>query len=124
MGANTSSGVVGELERLRERRYAFQDPGLALDPPIISTHSEDVAEVWTESDYRLGVRFFDGTSGIVEMKEMIFGVNAGVFAALANVEEFEKVGIGYGAVMWANGLDLAPDAMYEELKANGVWVLR
>ncbi len=83
-----------------------------------------MAEVWTESDYRLGVRFFDGTSGIVEMKEMILGGNAGVFAALAHVEEFEKVGIGYGAVMWANGLDLAPDAMYDTLKTTGVWVLR
>jgi hypothetical protein len=70
------------------------------------------------------VRFFDGTSGIVEMRELIFGKCAGVFAALADVEEFAKVGIGYGAVMWANGLDLAPDAMYQEIKSNGVWVLR
>jgi len=45
------------------------------------------------------------------MREMIF-------------VEFEKVRIGFGAVMWANGLDLAPDAMYEEFKRNGVWVLR
>jgi hypothetical protein len=58
------------------------------------------------------------------MREMIFGENPGVFAALADQEEFAKVGIGYGAVMWANGLDLAPDAMYEELKRSGVWVLR
>ncbi len=109
---------------LPKRRYAFEDPGLALEPPIIATNPDDVAEVQTESDYRLHVRFFDGTAGIVEMKELIFGKSAGVFSQLADPSEFEKVGIGFGAVMWANGLDLAPDAMYEEFKRNGVWVLR
>jgi len=123
MGVTPSGRAAAELGDLRQGRYAFEDPGLALDPPIVSTRAEDVAEVWTETDYRLGVRFFDGTSGIVEMRELIFGRNAGVFAALADVQEFAKVGIGYGAVMWANGLDLAPDAMYQALKRTGVWVL-
>ncbi len=61
---------------------------------------------------------------MVEMKEMIFSAKAGVFTQLRDVAEFERVGIGYGAVMWANGLDLAPDAMYDEIKRNGVWILR
>ena len=28
-----------------------------------------------------------------------------------------------GAVQWPNGADLAPDAMYDEIRANGRWVL-
>ncbi len=124
MGTSASSRVAAELGDVRTRRYAFEDPGLALEPPIIATLPQDVAEVQTESDYRLYVRFFDGTSGIVEMRDLIFGQTAGVFAALADPVEFEKVGLGYGSVMWANGLDLAPDEMYEEIKRNGVWVLR
>jgi len=124
MGATPSTRVAGGLGDVRERVYPFKDPGLAIDPPIISTHPDDVAEVQTESDYRLYVRFFDGTAGVVEMRDLIFGERAGVFAALRDVKEFEKVGIGYGSVMWANGLDLAPDAMYSEFKRNGVWILR
>jgi len=27
-------------------------------------------------------------------------------------------------VTWANGVDLAPDAMHDQIKRNGVWVLR
>jgi hypothetical protein len=124
MGTTTPSRAAVELGDVRKRRYAFEDPGLAVEPPIVATLPEDVAEVQTQSDYRLYVRFFDGTAGIVEMKELIFGKRAGVFAKLADPEEFERVGIGFGAVMWANGLDLAPDAMYDEFKRNGVWVLR
>ena len=109
---------------MSERRYPFEDPGLAIDPPIISRRPDDVAEVQVESDYRLHVRFFDGTAGIVEMRELIYGERAGVFAALSDPNEFAQVGLGLGTVMWANGLDLAPDAMYDEIKRNGVWVLR
>jgi len=124
MGTTTSSRTVGELERVPTHRYPFEDPGLAVDPPIISRRPDCVAEVRPLENYQLYVRFFDGTDGRVEMREMIFGKNAGVFASLVDPQEFAKVGIGYGAVMWANGLDLAPDAMYDEIKQHGVWVLR
>ena len=83
-----------------------------------------MAEVRPVDGFQLYVRFFDGAEGRVEMGEMIFSRNAGVFASLADPEEFAKVGIGFGAVMWANGLDLAPDAMHDEIARNGVWVLR
>ena len=124
MGATSSSRVVGELEPVSAHRYPFEDPGLALDPPIISRRSDCVAEVRPLRDFQLYVRFFDGTEGMVQMREMIFGENAGVFQTLRDPVEFEKVGIGFGGVMWANELDLAPDAMYDEFKRNGVWVLR
>jgi hypothetical protein len=104
--------------------YPFEDPGLAVDPPIISQHPDDVAEVRALDNFQLYVRFFDGTDGRVEMRGKIFSEKAGVFASLRDPEEFAKVGIGWGAVMWANELDLAPDAMYEEFKQHGVWVLR
>jgi hypothetical protein len=29
-----------------------------------------------------------------------------------------------GAVAWPGDIDLAPDAMYEEIKAKGEWLLR
>jgi hypothetical protein len=28
-----------------------------------------------------------------------------------------------GAVQWANGADLAPDAMYDAIKAHGRWIV-
>ena len=30
----------------------------------------------------------------------------------------------FGVVTWGNGVDLAPDAMHDEIERNGEWVLR
>jgi hypothetical protein len=57
------------------------------------------------------------------MREMIFGTRAGVFAQLADTTAFRRVYVEGHAVTWPDELDLAPDAMYDEIKRNGVWVL-
>ena len=69
------------------------------------------------------VEFYDGTSGIVDLVRMILSPRAGVFADLADPHRFAQVGVVYGAVTWPGGLDLAPDAMYSELRAHGSWML-
>jgi hypothetical protein len=85
------------------------------------THPDDVAEVHAKPEFRLHVRFFDGTSGAVDLSPLIHSPNAGVFSALANPHLFAQVGIALCAVTWPGGLDLAPDAMYAALKAHGAW---
>jgi hypothetical protein len=82
-----------------------------------------VTHVEIAGPFRLQVKFVDGLTGTVEMSGLIHSTHAGVFAALLDPTEFEQVGLVYGAVTWTNGLDLAPDAMYDEIKANGQWVL-
>jgi hypothetical protein len=84
-------------------------------------HPDEVQSVITLPGYRLAVRFFDGTSGIVDMKAMIEGDEAGVFAALRDVFIFNAVKIDIGTVTWPNGADLAPDAMHAALAACGEW---
>ena len=44
--------------------------------------------------------------------------------ALKNPTLFNQVFIEHGAVTWPGDLDLAPDAMYAAIKADGEWVLR
>jgi len=83
-----------------------------------------VTHVTPMDDFKLTVKFIDGTTGNVEMREMLFDRAAGVFVALRDEQVFAAVGVEDGAVVWKNGLDLAPDAMYDEIKRNGVWVLR
>jgi hypothetical protein len=36
---------------------------------------------------------------------------------------FAQVRVEYGAVTWPGDIDLAPDAMHDELKDHGVWIL-
>ena len=82
-----------------------------------------VTEVRALADYRLSVRFADGTAGEVDASLMILGESAGVFAPLRDPTLFARVYIDHGAVAWPGGLDLAPDAMYDEIRANGSWTL-
>jgi hypothetical protein len=48
----------------------------------------------------------------------------GVFAALRQPDLFRQARIEGGAVTWPGEIDLAPDAMYREIKRAGEWVLR
>jgi hypothetical protein len=71
--------------------------------------------------WRLAVTFNDGLTGIVDAAEVINGPDAGVFEALRDPDFFAKVYLDCGAVAWPNGADLAPDAMYKEIRRSGVW---
>jgi hypothetical protein len=71
--------------------------------------------------FRLAVDFADGTNGVVDASGLILSPNAGVFSRLRDPILFEQVYISFGAVTWPGNLDLAPDAMYDEIKAHGEW---
>jgi hypothetical protein len=71
--------------------------------------------------YRLQLHFLDETKGIVDLKEFVFASNAGVFSPLQDFSLFSQVFADeFGAVAWPQGLDLAPDALWDEVRqANG-----
>ncbi len=76
----------------------------------------DVVEVIPEPNYRLFVRFKDGLAGSVQLRLEDF---TGTLAPLAEVQFFDQVFIDYGAVAWPGGIDLAPDAMYDQIASQG-----
>lgn len=92
-------------------------------PPIICNQPDDVTAVSALDKYRLFVRFVDGTAGTVDLSQLIQSSCAGVFARLADETLFHQVFVEYGAVTWPGELDLAPDAMYTEIRKSGEWRL-
>jgi hypothetical protein len=76
--------------------------------------------VMTEPD-RFLVRFKDCLSGVVRFEPSFF---TGVFEPLQELAFFKQVFIEGGAVTWPGGIDLAPDAMHDEIEKHGEWVLR
>ncbi|MBI5440837.1 MAG: DUF2442 domain-containing protein [Deltaproteobacteria bacterium] len=84
-----------------------------------------VAHVETLPGHRLQVTFVDGLSGKVEMGPWLASsaVAGTVFEPLRDEEVFRRVFLDLGAVTWPGGADLAPDAMYDEIRRNGRWVL-
>jgi len=65
-------------------------------------------------DYRLWVRFEDGSEGEVDLADL---VGRGVFAIWSDPAVFGSVFIDEdsGTVAWPGGIDLAPDGLYREV---------
>jgi hypothetical protein len=101
--------------------WSEQDYHSALMPPVQAVAAWDVVEVMPLPGHRLAVRFVDGLSGIVDLSARVVSPTAGVFERLRDVDVFAQVYIAYGAVTWPREIDLAPDAMHDEIKARGVW---
>lgn len=80
----------------------------------------DVVEVKAVNDLGLFVRFADGLAGEIRFAPSHL---TGVFAALKDPVFFKQVYLDHGAVAWPGQIDLAPDAMYQGIKAKGIIVL-
>ena len=77
---------------------------------------ERIVHVKALQDWRLEIRFSDGTAGVVALQDRLFGP---MFEPLKDPAFFEQVQVDeFGAVCWPNGADLAPDALYEKLRGK------
>lgn len=90
---------------------------------IVCTAPWRLTKVKPLPGYRLEVEFIDGVHGFVEMSHRVKSNTAGVFAALQDVDLFNKVHLEYGVATWPGEIDLAPDAMHHEIQRHGHWVL-
>ena len=80
----------------------------------------NVISVQPKENLTLWVKFSDGTSGDVKFtKEYL----TGVFEPLKDPIFFRQAFVSDGVVMWPGEVDLAPDAMYDQIKKNGIWTL-
>lgn len=81
----------------------------------------DVTEVTLKTHLILSVRFVDGVAGTVRFLPSHL---TGVFTPLKQPDFFKKVFVHDGVVTWPGEIDLAPDAMHDEIKRHGEWVLQ
>lgn len=80
----------------------------------------DVVSVKPTNYLELVVQFLDGLEGTVKIKQSSL---TGVFESLKDKEYFNQVYVDHGVVTWPGELDLAPDAMYKEIKNKGEWII-
>ena len=68
--------------------------------------------------HRLRLTFNDGTVGVVDFSGEQWD---GVLAPLADPDFFAQLSVDHeaGTVVWPNGVDLAPEVLYEEARAGG-----
>ncbi len=91
--------------------------------PIVPTMPWRIAQIHVLPNYCLEVTFIDGTKGKVDMSQFIMSKESGVFSALNDLAVFNQARVEYGAVTWPGEIDLAPDAIYKEIKKNHLWIL-
>jgi hypothetical protein len=76
---------------------------------------KDIVDVKPLGEYRLYLRFEDGTEGIVDLAEHL--AFRGVFEPLSDPASFALVRVDneLGTIAWPNGADLDPDVLYSQL---------
>jgi len=75
----------------------------------------DVTEVHSVAPRELAVTFADGLRGLIYIDPSFC---TGVFAPLKSDDMVCLALTDNGVVVWPNGLDLAPDTMYQEIKRS------
>ena len=78
---------------------------------------ERVVEARYVGDYKVWVRFADGTAGEVDLADELWGP---VFEPLQDHTLFSQVRFDpeSATVTWPNGADLAPEFLYERILAK------
>ena len=83
---------------------------------------ERITRLEVRPEHALYVEFDDGVCGVYDMKERL---NGPMFAPLKDPAYFAQVRLAeWGAPVWPNGLDLAPDALHDRLLAAGARVAK
>jgi hypothetical protein len=75
----------------------------------------DVVEVRPIGQRMLKVKFMDGFEGTICLPPAYC---TGVFRPLLDDKLLDQASVAHGVVVWPNGLELAPDAMYQEIRQN------
>ena len=69
-------------------------------------------------DFRLRVRFSDGTEGEINLKDFIAKDARPIVAALRDPLAFSALRVDMDTVVWDNGFDLAPEFLHAQAKAH------
>ena len=81
-----------------------------------------VVSVEPKPPLAITVRFSDGTKGTVRFEPS--HLRRRFRSAEGSGKIFRQAKVEFGTVSWPGNIDLAPDAMYREIKSAGEWVLR
>lgn len=110
---------------MRRNETSETDSAPSVRPAIRHTAPWRVVGAKALDECRLRVSFVDGTEGLVEMDLFLSDpkLDGTLFEELRDPAVFGLVKVVLGAVQWPNGADLAPDAMYDAIRAGGRWVL-
>jgi hypothetical protein len=66
-------------------------------------------------DYKVFVEFNDGTSGAIDFEEKLRNDHRQIVRELLDLKVFKTVKVDMGTLCWDNGMDFAPEYLYERV---------
>ena len=69
-----------------------------------------------KENYQVFVEFNDGVSGIIDFKEKLDNDHRQVIRDLLDLTKFKTVKLEVDTLCWDNGVDFAPEYLYEKVK--------
>ena len=63
--------------------------------------------------YKIWLKFNDDTEGIIDLEPTIINDHRTIFKTLQDEREFKRFKVDADTIVWDNGLDLAPEYLYE-----------
>jgi Protein of unknown function (DUF2442) len=93
-------------------------------PGVIIMAAWSISRFKVLPNYKIEVSFADGTSGIADLAPRLSqGPLGDGFDPLCDERVFAGAYLEHGALTWPGGIDLAPDAMYQRIRASGISTL-
>lgn len=79
-------------------------------------HKINIKNARYHNDYQIFLEFDDNKTGIIDLREMLFDKDPGVFEKLRDKEKFQNFTIKSHTLAWDDDLDLAPEFLYDLLE--------
>ena len=71
-----------------------------------------------KEDYKVFVGFNDGASGVIDFRNKLQNDHRQIIRDLLDLKLFNTVKLGLDTLCWDNGVDFAPEYLYEQIKAE------
>jgi Protein of unknown function (DUF2442) len=100
------------------------DRAAGVEPPINPRADWRVRNLRVVEHGVLDVQFADGTQGVVDLRPRLSRADlvGTVYEPLQDAAFFSQAAVHLGAVEWPGEIDLAPDVMYDAIRASGQWI--
>jgi hypothetical protein len=67
-------------------------------------------------DYKIYIEFNNGLSGIIDFKDKITTDHREIIRELIDKSKFNKIKVERHTLCWENGVDFAPEYLYDQIK--------
>ena len=67
-------------------------------------------------EYKIYIEFNDGFKGVVDFFNKISTDHREIIRELADKDKFKKIKVERHTLCWENGVDFAPEYLYEQIK--------